>query len=212
MLCYDITAGASNQRVPVTRTNNVSLADAREATPEGKRKPGSFSRSDGIFVPTPEDIVARMLALAEIGPSDVVYDLGSGDGRIVAAAAQLYGSKAVGYEIEEELVAQSRDLVRETGVEKLARIEHADLFTADLSEADVVAVYLPPEALARLVPLLQELKPGARIVSHQFLIPDYPPDRQVRAVSNEDGEPHHLYLWTAPLQKDRPLRYPNNRW
>jgi hypothetical protein len=211
ILCYDITAGTTKESAPVVRSVNVSLAEAREAVPRSERRSKSFSRSDGIFVPTPEDVVTQMLAVAGIGPKEIVYDLGSGDGRIVAAAAQLYGSKAVGYEIEADLVEQSRELVRSSGMEKLASIEHADLFTADLSEADVVTVYLPPETLGRLIPLLEKLKPGARIVSHQFMIPGYPPDRRISMRSNEDGEPHQLYLWTAPLLKERAPRYPLNR-
>jgi hypothetical protein len=106
----------------------------------------------------------------------------------------------VGYEIDERLVRESRESVQRNQVELLVRIEHEDLFKVDLSGADVIAVFLPPPLLERLRPQFEKLKPGARIVSHQFAIPGIKPGQTLTAESKEDGEKHSLYLWTTPLR------------
>ena len=150
--------------------------------------------------------VATIVATSGLRPAqpDLVVDLGSGDGRIVVLAAKKYGSRAVGYEIDPRLVAQSREKVKSEKLEKLVRIEHEDIFTLDLSDADVVTVFLPSPLLQRLLPQFQKLKPGARIVSHQFDIPGVPPTKSRRVTSSEDGDKHTLFLWTAPLKQARP--------
>ena len=145
-----------------------------------------------------------MLGLAKVKKTDVVYDLGSGDGRIVITAAKKYGSRAVGYEIDKELLESSRTKAEAAGVKILVTFERKDLFTADLRDADVIAVYLVPKQLAQLMPQLDKLKPGARIVSHLFAIPGLKPDRAITCESQEDGEKHTLFLWTAPLKKVQP--------
>jgi SAM-dependent methyltransferase len=203
LLCYDIAADALEKPVTAPRLVNVSLVPAQTAD-AGSRPPATEAESDVIFVPTPDDVVAEMLAMAEVTAHDVVYDLGSGDGRIVLAAARVYGSKAVGYETDPQLVEQSRSLIRDQELGGRVTIHQADLFTADLTGADVIAVYLPTELMTRLLPQLEKLKPGARIISHQFRIPGFPPQRTRTVVSSEDGEPHRLFLWTAPLQSEAP--------
>jgi SAM-dependent methyltransferase len=189
---------------------NVSLVPAQVADSESPR-PTSATGSDAIHVPTPDDVVVAMLKLAEVTARDVVYDLGSGDGRIVLAAARDYGATAVGYETDSELVEQSRGLVRDHRLDALVTIQQTDLFAADLSAANVIAVYLPTELMTRLLPQFEKLKPGARIVSHQFRIPGFPPHRTLTVISAEDGEPHRLYLWTAPLEKEAPPQQPMRR-
>lgn len=154
---------------------------------------------DAIFVPTPEEAVAAMLELAQVRKEDLVYDLGSGDGRVLIAAARKAGCKAVGIEIDAELVALSRKRIDEAGLGDLVSIEHADLFTTDLSAADVVALYLPSRLLERLRPQLEKLKPGSRIVSHHFPIPGVRPERTEQVESAENSDKHRLYLYTAPL-------------
>ncbi len=154
-----------------------------------------------MFVPTPHDVVGKMLELAEVEKKSIVYDLGSGDGRIVIAAAEEYGCRAVGYEIDKELVALSREQAKKTGVAEMVTIEQGDIFKVDLSQADVIAVYLLPKQLELLIPQLKKLKPGSRIVSHQFEIPGIEPDKTIEMQSGEDGEGHTIHLWTAPLQK-----------
>jgi outer membrane protein assembly factor BamB/protein-L-isoaspartate O-methyltransferase len=154
---------------------------------------------NAVFVPTPQDVVERMLELAATTRADLVMDLGSGDGRIVITAARKHGSRAVGYELHPTLVQRSRQSIRQLSLGDLVRIEEHDLFAADLSQADVVAVFLPASLLQKLLPQFRELKPGARIVSHDFLIPGIPPDQTARIISREDAAEHSIHLWKAPL-------------
>jgi len=147
------------------------------------------------YVPTPQEVVDRMLELAQITPSDVVYDLGSGDGRIVITAAAKYGAKAVGFEIGADLVKRSRANIKEAGVEHLVEIREEDIRNADLSPASVVTLYLYPGANLRLRSMIQEqLKPGARVVSHQFTMGTWKPER-VEQITDSAGILRTLYLW-----------------
>lgn len=149
---------------------------------------------DVIFVPTLESVVDAMLQMAKITPGDLVYDLGSGDGRIVILAAQKYGARAVGIELDPRLVQVSREVAREGEVEDRVTFINADLFDADISQATLVTIYLSRGVNARLEPKLRkELRPGTRIVSHQFPIGTWPPEQTLRA---DDGT--LLYLWTIP--------------
>jgi hypothetical protein len=155
---------------------------------------------DVRYLPTPQDVVERMLELADVTKDDVVYDLGSGDGRIPVTAAKQYGCQSWGYEINAELVKESRRNARENGVQDLATFEREDIVTLDLREADVVVLYLLPELNARLIPQLQQLRPGSRIATHMFEIPGVQPDEVLRMDSSEDGLERILYLYTTPLQ------------
>ena len=152
-------------------------------------------------VRTPPPIVRAMLDLAGVTPDDVVYDLGSGDGRIVIAAAREFGARGVGIEIDPSLVAQSRATIRRLGLDERVRIVEQDLFEVDLREATVVTLYLSLDLNRRLRPkLLAELTPGSRIVSHDFSMSDWIPEREVR-LRDVDRE-RVLYLWIVPA----PLR------
>jgi SAM-dependent methyltransferase len=143
------------------------------------------------FVGTPQPVADAMLKLARVTPDDVVYDLGSGDGRIVVLAAQKYGARGVGIEIDERLIALSRQVAREGEVEDRVSFLQGDLFTADLSQATVVTLWLSETVNARLEEKLKrELKPGTRVVSHQFPIGKWLPEKQIVA----DGE--DVFLWT----------------
>jgi cyclopropane fatty-acyl-phospholipid synthase-like methyltransferase len=148
-------------------------------------------------VATPEEIVTAMLQGVGVKPSDVVYDLGSGDGRIVIAAAKRFGARAVGIELDPALVQKSRDAAYYAGVADRATFIWKDIFEVDLSPATVVTVYLFPEVNARLLPKFQrELRPGTRIVSHQYPIGDWKPDRWTQVPSNV--RTHTLLFWTVP--------------
>jgi SAM-dependent methyltransferase len=157
-----------------------------------------FARGGDVpYVQTPERVVHEMLALAAVRPSDVVYDLGAGDGRIVIAAARWRGARGVGIEIDPDLVRQARRDAERAGVADRVRFEVADLFAAPLDDATVVTLYLSPELNARLRPrLLAELRPGARIVSHQFPMADWRPAQTVTLTV--DGREHVLHLWIVP--------------
>ena len=145
------------------------------------------------FTPTRQGLADAMLRLAEVTADDVVYDLGSGDGRIVMLAAQKYGARGVGVEIDHSLVEMSRQIARDGDVESKVAFIEGDFFTTDISAATVVMLYLSESVNRRLEPKLRaELRPGTRIVSHQFPIGDWRPARTLR-VDNED-----LFLWIVP--------------
>ncbi len=146
------------------------------------------------FVPSPQEVVEKMIDLAGVKQGDLVYDLGSGDGRIVIAAAKK-GAKAVGFDVDGDLVKQSRDNIRAAGVQDSAEIRQQDILTVDLSPASVVTMYLLPDVNMKLRPtLLNQLKPGSRVVSHSFDMGDWKPDK----VERVDGRT--IYLWIIPAK------------
>ena len=148
---------------------------------------------DIFFAATPQRIVTAMLQLAAVTSDDIVYDLGSGDGRVVILAAQRFGARGVGIEIDPQLVARSRQLAREAGVGDTVTFIEGDFYQADLSQATVVTMWLSPRINEELAPKLRrELQPGARIVSHQFRMGEWMPDEQVTI----DGE--QVFLWKVP--------------
>jgi cyclopropane fatty-acyl-phospholipid synthase-like methyltransferase len=147
------------------------------------------------FVPTPQEVVDRMLELAQVSHGDLLYDLGSGDGRIVITAARRYGAQAVGFEIDPALVTNSKLNIKEAGVEALAEIRDQDVRTVDLSPASVVTMYLYPGANLRLrAAIMRQLKPGSRVVSHDFSMGDWKPDR-VERMTDSAGFVRTIYLW-----------------
>jgi hypothetical protein len=151
-------------------------------------------------VRTPPSTVRAMLELAGVTSRDVVYDLGSGDGRIVITAASEFGARGVGVEIDPALVAESRAAARRLGLSQRVRFVEQDLFQTDLREATVITLYLSVEVNRRLRPkLLAELAPGSRIVSHDFDMGDWMPDRVVRVQG--DGRERVLYLWVVPPRR-----------
>jgi SAM-dependent methyltransferase len=171
---------------------------------------------DVVFVPTPPEVVDVMLQLANVTSDDVVYDLGSGDGRIVIAAAQKFGCRAVGYEIDPVLVRQSRINAIVAGVEHLVEFVEGDIFKLDLSGASVITLYLLPELNVRLIPQLQQLAPGSRIVSHAFDMRGVVPGVEARVLC-DDGMARAVYLWKTPFEvteSDFPSLYdwPNIRY
>jgi SAM-dependent methyltransferase len=155
---------------------------------------------DVIFQATPQDVVEKMLEIAEIKPGDLVYDLGSGDGRIPITAAKKYGVRAYGWDIDPKLVRESREHAAREGVKNLATFAVVDIFELDLSGADVVALYLLPDLNTKLIPRLEKLKPGSRIVSHEFAMRGVRP-RSVVSVPCADGREHKIYLWVTPLDR-----------
>jgi SAM-dependent methyltransferase len=163
---------------------------------------GACARLPGQEVPdvrTPLVVVNEMLRLAEVTADDVVYDLGSGDGRILIAAARDRGARGVGLEIDPVLVAQSTERARRLGLAERLTFRLQDLFEADLRPATVVTLYLSPDLNRRLRPkLLSELRPGSRVVSHSFDMGDWAPTRTLQVSSNEGS--HTLYLWVVPAR------------
>lgn len=168
-----------------------------------QRKPSLEERlgsSDRVapYVPTPLPVVMTMLELAQITGHDVVYDLGSGDGRIVIMAAQKFGAQAVGVELDEKLYKESSARIEALGLEKRATILHRNMFVTDIRPATVVTLFLWKDVNERLRPLLQrDLRPGARVVSHDFKIPGWTPTKVVN-MTTENGVSHTLYLYIRP--------------
>ena len=153
------------------------------------------------YIQTAETIVERMLELAEVGADDVVYDLGCGDGRIVVAAAKRYGCRSFGYDIDPERVAEARENAKQNGVEELVQIDQRDILTLDLSEATVVTMYLLPKINTKLIPQLEKLRPGARIVSHAFEIEGLEPEQRELVYNDQGDLQTMLYRFTAPLKR-----------
>jgi len=150
-----------------------------------------------IYASTPPDGVNKMLELAQVTKDDVVYDLGCGDGRIVIAAAKKYGCRSVGVELRPEVVEQARRNVERAGVADLVEIREADILTTDFSDATVVAVYLLPDFNVRLIPKLNRLPAGSRVVSYMFDMPGVPPNE--KAKWTKDDYERTAYLWVTPI-------------
>lgn len=165
-----------------------SLAQAQQApaTAVPSRVP------DVVFVPTPPEVVDAMLKVAKVGKNDVLYDLGSGDGRIPVTAAKRFGTQGVGFDIDPQRIEEANANAREQGVTDKVRFVQGDLFEQDLSKATVISLYLLPTLNMRLRPTLLALKPGTRIVSHAFDMGDWKPDQTVM-VGNKP-----VYFWTVP--------------
>ena len=151
---------------------------------------------DVIFVPTPNDVVSAMLRLAGVSKKDTVYDLGCGDGRIVITAAQKYGARGVGIDIDPDRVKEATENTRKAGVADRVKIVRGDLFEADISPATVVTLYLLTDLNLKLRPkLMKDLKPGTRVVSHAFTMGDWKPEK------TEDVGGTTVYLWRIPARK-----------
>lgn len=156
------------------------------ATAQATREP------DVIYVPTPQEVVDAMLDVAKVGPDDVLYDLGSGDGRIPVTAAKRHGTRGVGIDIDPTRIKEARANAEQQGVSDKVTFIEGDLFEQDLSKATVISLYLLPTLNMRLRPTLLKLKPGTRIVSHAFDMGDWEPDQTL--IVNQK----RIYFWTVP--------------
>jgi hypothetical protein len=190
-------------------TSSVGTAEVtgekRRLTRAGRQGPRiekTPREPDVIYVPTPQEVVDKMLEMAQVTKADLLYDLGCGDGRIVVTAAKKYGCKAVGYELRRGRVKASLENVAKNKVGHLVTIEQKDIFTVDLSEASVITLYLLPDLNVKLIPQLEKLKPGSRIVSHDFDMKGVKPDKVVELSLEDDWDRHTIYLWTTPLNKE----------
>lgn len=153
---------------------------------------------DVIFVPTPQELVEDMLRLANVKKGDVLYDLGSGDGRIPITAAKLYGIRAIGIDIDPARIREANENAKKAGVERLVQFRQADLFQSDFREASVVTLYLLPDLNVKLRPKLwAELKPGSRVVSHQFEMGEWRADKKLESGTRT------IYFWEIPKPKKK---------
>jgi ribosomal protein L11 methylase PrmA len=156
---------------------------------------------DVVYVGTAYDLISRMLQMAEVKTGDLVYDLGCGDGRMLILAAKKYGCRAVGYEIDPERVRAARENVARNHVENLVKIVQADIFTVDLSKANVFPLYLLPEMNRKLLPQFDKVKKGSRIVCHNYDLDGIEADKTITVISNEDNASHTLSRYTTPLRR-----------
>jgi SAM-dependent methyltransferase len=162
----------------------------------GAQAPQPEKPLDVPYVPTKEPVLDRMLQMARVRPGDVLYDLGCGDGRIVIAAARRFGIKGVGIDIDPARIAEARENARKAGVADRVTFIQGDLFDADIKDATVVTLYLLPEVNLKLRPkLLSDLKPGTRIVSHNYDMGDWKPEQTAKLTV--DGVEHVVYMWTV---------------
>ena len=177
-------------RIAAAALLSVALVAPASAQQKFEPQVGQAGK-DVIWVPTPDEVVARMLTMAQVGPNDFHMDLGSGDGKIVIAAAKR-GAKSLGIEYNPDMVKLAQDNARKAGVSERASFRRADIFETDFSQATVITLYLLPTLNMKLRPQLLQMKPGTRIVSHSFTMEDWEPDE----VSSIDGR--RVYFWMVP--------------
>ncbi|KAM3091956.1 SAM-dependent methyltransferase [Phormidesmis sp. 146-12] len=185
---------------PTTTPTTTPTATPTTAPAQAPAQPQERAL-DVPYVPTPTAVVEEMLKLAKVGKNDVLYDLGSGDGRIVVTAAQKFGTKGVGVDIDPERVKEANENARKAGVTDRVEFRQQDLFKTDLRNATVVTLYLLPRINLQLRPkLFKELKPGTRIVSHAFDMGDWKPEKVVEVGSST------VYYWVVPEKIPENLR------
>lgn len=180
-----------------TRASSASFGSASSKTQKRRRAKKRLREPDVIFVPTPPETVDEMLRQAHLKKGDVLYDLGSGDGRIPIAAAKQYGVRAVGIDIDAKLVEEARETAKREGVDNLVSFRNEDMFAADIHDATVVTLYLSNTLNVMMRPkLLRELKPGSLIISHDFRMGDWTPEKSIRVPWKNLYRT--VYVWTVP--------------
>lgn len=163
----------------------------------------AIKKPDVVFVPTPQLVVDKMLELAEVDDQDLVYDLGCGNGIIVVSAAKR-GARAIGFDVDPQRIKECKENIASNQVSNLAQVKQEDIFTLDLSKANVITLYLLPSLNEKLIPQLKKLKPGSKIVSHDFAMAGVKPKKVVKVDIPQDDDPTHVrehtvYLWEAPI-------------
>lgn len=217
------SASASASAPAAASAGSATAASASAAAPATDAGATEAATLDIIYVPTPQKVVDKMLEVAKVTKDDVVYDLGCGDGRIVVSAAKKLGARGFGFDLDPQRVKEANENVKGANVGALVSIKEQNVFTVDLSPATVVTLYLLPEINVKLIPQLEKMRPGSRIVSHDFDMSGAIPDGHwtVSAPEFVDAEGysawkgakvpedkrnykerrHEIYLWTIPLKK-----------
>ena len=201
-------AAADPARTPSSVETATEPPPANDATAPTEASAGErpMERTPDIeYVPTPQNVVDKMLEVAKVGKGDLLYDLGCGDGRIVVTAAKKFGIKAHGFDLDPQRIKESKENARKAGVEHLVTFEQKDIFKVDLSPATVVTLYLLPELNVKLIPQLEKLKPGSRVVSHDFDMEGVTYENWWTVIAKDHRTPqdreHYVYLWKTPLKK-----------
>ena len=198
MLC----AACGNDRITRSANNLSNTTNSASVTsPVGEATATPAKRElDVPYVPTHETIVDAMLEMAEVKGADVLHDLGSGDGRIPITAAKRFGTRGVGIDLNPQRVKEANENAQKAGVTDKVKFIEGDLFQHDFSEATVVTLYLLPEVNMRLRPKILEMKPGTRVVSHNYDMEDWKPEK-TRTIETPDGSTHYVYFWRVPEKK-----------
>ncbi len=192
--CSQNTTGGINNAA-ASRAEPVDVPPVQQASPTGSTK----RELDVPYVPTPEAVVDAMLAMAKVTGSDVLYDLGSGDGRIPITAAAKFGTRGVGVDLNPVRVKEANENAKKAGVTDKVKFIEGDIFEEDFAEATVVTLYLLPGVNLKLRPKIQSMKPGTRVVSHNYDMGDWAPENS-RKIS-VDGTDHYVYFWRVPEKK-----------
>lgn len=198
-----VSSGCANYNQGQSAPASTTATSASAASPSPSTTPKVAGVEivdqplDVPYVPTPDEVVARMLIMAGVNNKDFLYDLGSGDGRIVITAAKQYGARGIGYDLNPKRIEESNDNARKAGVTNKVRFIKQDLFEADLTGATVVTLYLLPDVNLKLRPkLLKDLRPGTRIVSHNYDMGDWKAEAYEEITVK--GTKHYVYRWTVP--------------
>lgn len=197
-----LSAGCANERIMSSTNNSTNAANSvTVASPAGNTAATRAEPDlDVPYVPTHMTIVDEMLAMAEVKGTDVLYDLGSGDGRIPIAAAKRWGTRGVGIDLNPQRVAEANNNAQTAKVTDKVKFIEGDLFEQDFSEASVVTLYLLPDVNMKLRPRILDMKPGTRIVSHNYDMGDWKPEK-TKNIQTPDGTTHYVYFWRVPEKK-----------
>jgi SAM-dependent methyltransferase len=197
-----LEGGASQvQTAGVTRPQSDTRQPGTSGTATQPEVSTPHRQPDVIYVPTPRGVIDEMLRMAKVRADDVLYDLGCGDGRIVITAAQEFGTRGVGIDIDPQRIREANENAQQAGVTDRVRFLNEDLFEADISQATVVTLYLLESLNEKLRPkLLRELKPGTRIVSHDFKMGDWEPEQAL------EMNGLRVYFWTVPARGEAPTK------
>jgi hypothetical protein len=196
-------ACAGNQPAGTTAGNTESSTMRAEAAPTSTATPAaspSVPPLDVPYVPTHQSIVDEMLRMAEVKGDDVLYDLGSGDGRIPITAAKQFGTRGVGIDLNPQRVKEANENAQKAGVTDKVKFIQGDIFKEDFSEATVLTLYLLPTVNLKLRPKILQMKPGTRVVSHNYHMDDWEPEK-TKEMKTPDGETHYVFFWRVPEKK-----------
>jgi Methylase of polypeptide chain release factors len=198
LLTAAICAACTNERIKESAPTNSAVENPLvETTPTPQQV-----ELDVPYVPTHEMVVDEMLKMAEVKSGDVLYDLGSGDGRIPITAAKRFGTRGVGIDLNPVRIKEANENAEKAGVTDKVRFIQGDIFKEDFSEATVLTLYLLPDVNMRLRPQILQMKPGTRVVSHNYDMGDWEPEK-FKKVTTPDGTEHYVYFWRVPEKKEK---------
>lgn len=193
-------ACGENRIVEDAKNRNANSSAANTATASATASPAASRELDVPYVPTHEMIVDEMLKMAKVGKDDVLYDLGSGDGRIPITAAQRFGTRGVGVDLNPIRIKEANENAEKAKVTDKVKFIEGDIFQQDFSEATVLTLYLLPDVNLKLRPKILQMKPGTRVVSHNYNMGDWEPEN-VKELKTPDGVTHYVYSWRVPEPK-----------